>query len=67
MKNEKQEKTQAIAEIKERVQFAEWQRRIEERQSEGLGVAEWCERQGISKGAYYYRLRKIREYPVQKN
>lgn len=49
MKNEEQEKTPAIAEIKERVQFAEWQRQIEERQSEGLGVAAWCEQQGISK------------------
>lgn len=33
--------------------------------SEGLGVAEWCERQGISKSAYYYSLRKIREYICQ--
>lgn len=65
MKNEEQEKTQAIAEIKERVQLAEWQRQIEERQSEGLRVAAWCERQGISKSAYYYRLRKIREYICQ--
>ena len=65
MKKEKQEKTQAIAEIKEQVQFAEWQRQIEERQSEGLGVAAWCERQGISKSTYYYRLRKIREYICQ--
>ena len=65
MKNEKQEKPQAIAEIKERVQIAEWQRQIEERQSEGLSVAAWCERQGIGKSTYYYRLRKIREYICQ--
>lgn len=62
MKNKEQEKTPAIAEIKERVQFAEWQRQIEERQSEGLGVAAWCEQQGISKSTYYYRLRKVREH-----
>ena len=40
-----QESTQAIAKIKERVQLTERERQIEERQSEGLGVAEWCERQ----------------------
>lgn len=66
MKKEKQEKTQAIAEIKEQVQFAEWQRQIEERQSEGLGVAAWCEQQGISKSAYYYRLRRVRAHLCQK-
>lgn len=66
MKNEEQEKTQAIAEIKERIQFAEWQRQIEERQSKGLGVVAWCEQQGISKSAYYYRLRRVRAHLCQK-
>lgn len=49
MKNERQEQTQAIAEIKERVQLTEWQRQIEERQTEGLGVeASFKKNSGIS-------------------
>ena len=31
------------------------------RQSSGLTVTEWCRRENLSKSAYYYRLRKIRE------
>lgn len=65
MNAERQGQTKAIAEIKERVQLTEWQRQIEERQAEGIGVTEWCERQGISKNTYYYRLRRIREYLCQ--
>lgn len=44
------------------MQLSQWQRQIEERQVAGLDVAQWCERQGISKTTYYYRLRKVREY-----
>lgn len=65
MGNERQEKTQAITEVKERVQLSEWQKQIGERQASGVGVAAWCERQGISPSTYYYRLRKIREYLCQ--
>lgn len=65
MGNERQEKTQAIAGIKERVQLSEWQKQIEERQTSEVGVAAWCERQGISPSTYYYRLRKIREHLCQ--
>ena len=65
MGNGNQEKTQAIVEVKERVQLAQWQRQIKERQTEGVGITEWCERQGISKSTYYYRLRKLREYLCQ--
>lgn len=65
MKNEGQEKTKAIAEIKKEVQLSQWQRQIEERQTAGLDVAQWCERQGISKTTYYYRLRKVREHLCQ--
>lgn len=65
MKNEGQEQTKAIAEIKKEVQLSQWQRQIEERQVSGLGVAQWCERQGISKTTYYYRLRKVWEHLCQ--
>lgn len=56
------EASQAIAEVKREVQLAEWQRQIQERQEQGITVEEWCVNLGISKGAYYHRLRKVREY-----
>lgn len=56
------ETTQAIVEVKREVQLAEWQRQIQERQERGMTVDEWCTSVGISKGAYYHRLRKVREY-----
>ena len=59
------EKTQTIAEIKEQVQLAEWQRQIQARQEQGLTVDEWCSSLGISQTTYYYRLRKVREHLCQ--
>ncbi len=57
--------TQTIAEVKERVLLGEWQRQIEERQSGGYSIEEWCRIQGISKGCYYHRLRRVRKYLCQ--
>lgn len=59
------ETSQAIAEVKHEVQLVEWQRQIQERQESGLTVGEWCENLGISKGTYYHRLRRVREYLCQ--
>ncbi len=56
---------QTIAELKERVLLSEWQRQIEERQSGGYSIEEWCQMQGISKGCYYHRLRRVRKYLCQ--
>ena len=56
------ETSQAIVAVKREVQLAEWQRQIQARQEQGLTVDEWCMSTGISKGAYYHRLRKVREY-----
>lgn len=53
---------ETIAEIKDEIRLSEWQKQIEERRTEGLGVAAWCERKGISKSTYYHRLRRVREY-----
>ncbi len=56
---------QTIADVKERVMLSEWQRQIEERQSGGYNIEEWCQMQGISKGCYYHRLRRVRKYLCQ--
>lgn len=44
------ETSQAIAEVKQEVQLAEWQRQIQERQESRMTVDEWCLKLGISKG-----------------
>ena len=61
-----QETNQAIAAVKREVQLAEWQLQIQTRREQGLTVDEWCIRLGISKGAYYHRLKKVREYLCQR-
>ena len=59
------ETSQAIAAVKREVQLSEWQRQIQERQEQGRTVDEWCIILGVSKGMYYHRLRKVREYMCQ--
>ena len=61
-KTEQNPVTTAITEIKEQVQIEQWQKDIEDRQAAGLSIAAFCERHGISKSTYYYRLRKVREH-----
>lgn len=60
------ETSQAIVAVKREVQLSEWQRQIQARQEQGVTVDEWCMSMGISKGAYYHRLRKVREYMCQR-
>ena len=50
-----------IAQVKNELQLRSWTDMELERQRSGMSVTEWCEREQISKSAYYYRLRKIRE------
>ena len=60
------EASQAIVAVKREVQLAEWQRQVQARQEQGISVEEWCVNLGISKGAYYHRLIKVREYMCKK-
>lgn len=53
--------TTAITEIKTKVTLQEWQQRILNCQNSGMSVKAWCRENGISTGAYYFHLRKIRE------
>lgn len=41
----------------------EWAAQIKECQNRpsGMSVVDWCARNGITKGDYYYRLRRVRE------
>ena len=51
--------------IRTRVRMAQWQSIIKECKESGMTVAEFCEDRNISWHAYYYWLRKIREYITQ--
>ena len=50
-----------IAEVKNELQLRSWTDMELARQRSGMTIKEWCEHEQISKSAYYYRLRKIRE------
>ena len=52
-------------EIRTKVRMAQWQSIIKECKESDMTVAEFCEDRNISWHAYYYWLRKIREYITQ--
>lgn len=46
--------------VKTRYRKEQWEKLIKNCQSSGLQVDEWCEKNQVSRHAYYYWLRKIR-------
>ncbi len=46
--------------VKTKYRLDQWEKLIAECQSSGLQVDEWCEKNEVSRHAYYYWLRKIR-------
>ena len=50
-----------IVMVKKNVRLQEWNRQIEEQESSGLSIQEWCKQKGINPKTYYYHLRKVRE------
>ena len=49
-----------ITNMKRIVRLQQWSDMIQSRQESGLTVDAWCEKNGIKKKTYYYRLRKVR-------
>ena len=49
-----------ITNMKRVVRLRQWGDMIQSRQESGLTVDAWCEKNGINKKTYYYRLRKVR-------
>ena len=47
--------------VKNKFRMEQWEKLILDRQSSGLQVDEWCEKNQVSRHAYYYWLRKIRK------
>lgn len=39
----------------------QWAEAISNRNQSGLTISEWCEKNGVSKYQYYYRLRAVRK------
>ncbi|MGN0691885.1 MAG: IS66 family insertion sequence element accessory protein TnpA [Oscillospiraceae bacterium] len=50
-----------IKEIKSELRYRQWAEQIQECQSSGQTVKEWCSKSGISPSTYYNRLRAVRE------
>lgn len=59
------EMTQIISEVKVQVSRKEWEQRILACQQSGMSVRSWCQENGVTTGAYYHHLRKIRETMLQ--
>lgn len=39
-----------------------WENRIQSRKNSGMDVNEWCEKNNITRNAYYYWHRKIKDF-----
>ena len=56
-----------IAIKKNKVKYAEWNAMVEDCQSSGLTVRNWCKEHFISYKTYYYRLRKLRSMFIEEH
>lgn len=43
------------------VRNRQWLAMVRQRKESGLTIKDWCEQNGVSQHAYYYRLRMLRE------
>lgn len=50
--------------VKSTIKLEHWRQLIDECQSSGMQVKQWCLQNNISKDQYYYWLRKVREITV---
>lgn len=55
-----------ISEVKRQARLSEWHRRIQEQQSSGQTVKDWCGQQGCGEGQYYYWLRLVRNETINR-
>lgn len=52
-------------EITTQVRLTQWNQIIHDRNESGLTIADYCTQHDLSKNAYYYWLRKIREAAIE--
>ena len=50
-----------ISEVKHQILLSEWAERIQNCQTSGMKVPEWCSLNGINVKTYYYWLKRVRE------
>ncbi len=55
-----------ISEVKRQARLSEWRGRIQEQQSSGLTVKDWCGQQGCGEGQFYYWLRLVRNETINR-
>ena len=55
-----------ISEVKRQARLSEWRGRIQEQQSSGLTVKDWCGQQGCGEGQFYYWLRLVRTETIDR-
>jgi len=55
-----------IKEIKAEYRMQEMQKVIQARAESGLTISQWCQRNNITEGCYYYWLKRIREKTIEK-
>ena len=51
--------------VKNQYRLEQWTRLIQDCQSSGMRVDDWCEANGVTYHAYYYWLRKVRKAACQ--
>lgn len=51
--------------VKNQYRLEQWTRLIQDCQSSGMRVDDWCEANGVTHHAYYYWLRKVRKAACQ--
>ena len=54
-------------ELEQSIRTNNWAAIIQECQGSGQTIKQWCTENNISEGAYYYRLRQLREKLLQEH
>lgn len=50
-----------ISEAKRKVRLQEWSTLLQEQQSSGMNIRNWCQNRGITEGRFYYWQKQVRE------
>lgn len=51
--------------VKNQYRLEQWTKLIQECQSSGMKIDDWCDANGVTRHAYYYWLRKVRQSACQ--
>lgn len=51
--------------VKNQYRLEQWTKLIQECQSSGMKIDDWCDANGVTRHAYYYWLRKVRQTACQ--